>query len=136
MDSSISFLGKGWGFPPVFRRKMMSVEMVTEEDAVFRSIKIILSTNTGERIMSPAFGVNMQPYYFSSMNVQNRAMIEKIVKESLIINEPRIVVEDVITTPLQDKGIMNIEIKYTIRSTNTRYNYVYPFYINEATDMT
>jgi uncharacterized protein len=130
-----SFLGIGWSFPPTFRREWHGVEMLVEEEDVRSSIHIILSTITGERVMLPTFGANLQPYVFDTMNIQNITLIEKIVKEALIFHEPRIIVEDITTTPDQENGILQITIGYTIIVTNTRYNYVFPFYINEATNI-
>ena len=130
-----SFLGIGWGFPPTFRREWYGIEMLVEEEDVRSSLHIILSTITGERVMLPTFGANLQPYIFDTMNVQNRTFIEKIVKEALIFHEPRIIVEEVVATPEQENGILRIDIAYTIIVTNTRYNYVFPFYIHEATNI-
>jgi len=130
-----SFLGIGWGFPPTFRREWYGIEMLVEEEDVRSSLHIILSTITGERVMLPTFGANLQPYIFDTMNVQNRTLIEKIVKEALIFHEPRIIVEEVVATPEQENGILRIDIAYTIIVTNTRYNYVFPFYLHEATNI-
>jgi hypothetical protein len=33
------------------------------------------------------------------------------------------------------EGILNITLDYTIRQTNRRTNMVYPFYLNEGTDL-
>jgi phage baseplate assembly protein W len=129
-----SFLGIGWSFPPTFRREWYGVEMLVEEEDVRSSVGIILSTLTGERVMLPTFGANLQPYVFDAMNVQTRTLIEKIVKEALVFHEPRIIVENV-ATPAGEKGILQIDIAYTIIATNTRYNYVFPFYIKEATNI-
>ena len=85
--------------------------------------------------MLPTFGCNLQPFVFEVMNVPNVAMIEKIVKEALIYHEPRIIVDDVISTPYPDRGLLEINIEYTIITTNTRYNYVFPFYMSEATNI-
>lgn len=130
-----SFLGTGWSFPPTFRREWYGVEMLTAEEDVRSSLGIILSTITGERVMLPTFGCNLQPHIFDTMNVPNIAMIEKIVKEALVYHEPRIIVDLLTTTPFQDRGVLEIDIQYRIIATNTRYNYVYPFYINEATNI-
>ena len=131
-----SFLGTGWGFPPTFRREFYGVEMLSDEADVYSSIGIILATITGERVMLPSFGCNLQPYVFEPMNVPNIAMIEKIVKDALVIHEPRIIVEEVKSTPFQEEGKLEITISYSIILTNTRYNYVFPFYMNEATNIT
>ena len=130
-----SFLGTGWSFPPTFRREWYGVEMLSDEFDVHSSIRIILATITGERIMLPTFGCNLQPYLFEPMNAPNIAMIEKIVKDALVIHEPRIIVEDLVSKVLQDPDGLEIKIGYSIILTNTRYNYVYPFYTKEATNI-
>jgi phage baseplate assembly protein W len=130
-----SFLGTGWNFPPTFRREFYGVEMLSGVEDVNSSIKIILDTITGERVMLPTFGCNLQPHVFDSMNVQNIALIQKIVFEALTYHEPRIIVGDITAGPDQEEGVLTINIPYTIITTNTRYNYVYPFYMKEATNI-
>lgn len=130
-----SFLGTGWSFPLTFRREFYGVEMLTDEADVYSSIGIILSTIQGERVMLPTFGCNLQPYVFEPMNVPNIVMIEKIVKDALLIHEPRIIVNDLVSTPNPNMGLLEINITYTIITTNTRYNYVFPFYMQEATNI-
>ncbi len=130
-----SFLGTGWSFPPTFRRDPVGVEMLHNEEDVHSSIGIILATITGERIMLPSFGCNLQPHVFDPMNVPAIAMIEKIVREALIFHEPRIIVKGLNSLPNQEMGMLEINIEYEIITTNTRYNYVFPFYMNEATNI-
>jgi len=130
-----SFLGTGWSFPVTFYRNPVDVEMLYNEKDVHSSIGIILATITGERIMLPNFGCNLQPYVFETMNVPNIEMIKKIVKEALILHEPRIIVIKLEDKPKQESGLLEINIEYEIITTNTRYNYVFPFYMNEATNI-
>ncbi len=130
-----SFLGTGWSFPPTFRREWYGVEMLSGEDDIRSSIGIILATIPGQRIMLPNFGCNLQPYVFDTMNPANTTLMEKIVHDALVFHEPRIIVGDVTGTPDQAQGMLNIAIEYTVIATNTRYNYVYPFYITEATNV-
>ena len=130
-----SFLGTGWNFPPTFRREWYGVEMLTGEEDIRSSIFIILQTVTGERVMLPTFGCNLQPFVFDVLNVPNIAMIEKIVKEALVYHEPRIIVDELTSVAFQDIGKLEITINYRVITTNTRYNIVYPFYINEATNI-
>lgn len=130
-----SFLGVGWSFPPTFYRDGYRVEMFAEEQDVQSSIQIILSTITGERVMLPTFGCNLQPYLFETMNASNIALVEKIVRDALVFHEPRIIVEDINTTTEEANGVLMINIQYSIITTNTRYNYVFPFYVHEATNI-
>jgi uncharacterized protein len=130
-----SFLGIGWSFPPTFHREPFIVDMLVDAADVESSIQIIISTITGERVMLPTFGCNLQPHVFDTMNTPTVAMVQKIVNDALVYNEPRIIVESVTATPDQANGVLNIDVQYSIITTNTRYNYVYPFYINEATNI-
>lgn len=135
-----SFLGTGWNFPPTFhsiasRGGWYGVEMLSGEEDVRSSLRIILETISGERVMLPTFGCNLLPYVFEVMNVPNVALIEKIVKDALTIHEPRIIVESVLSTAFPDRGLLEINIEYSIITTNTRYNYVFPFYMKEATNI-
>jgi phage baseplate assembly protein W len=130
-----SFLGTGWSYPPSFRREWYGPEMLKEEEDVHSSLRIILETLTGERVMLPTFGCNLQPFVFEPMNPPTIALIEKIVKEALIYHEPRIIVEDLISIPDELNGRLDINIGYSIITTNTRYNYVFPFYMKEATNI-
>ncbi|MDN3581252.1 GPW/gp25 family protein [Mucilaginibacter flavus] len=130
-----TFLGTGWSFPPTFRRETATVDMLANEADVQSSIQIIISTLNGERVMLPNFGCNLQPYVFDVMVAPTIAMVQKIVNDALVYNEPRIIVESVTAVPDQNNGVLNIDVQYTIITTNTRYNYVYPFYINEATNI-
>lgn len=149
-----SFLGTGWSFPPTWRRETGGVDMVSVEENVRKSIQIILSTRStgkvtvlnkdgipelrtisGERVLQPTFGLNLLPYVFEPMNTPNIAMIERMVREALVYNEPRIIVEGLLSTPDPESGLLLVSIDYTIIRTNTRYNYVFPFYMNEATNL-
>ena len=130
-----SFLGVGWGFPPTFRREFYGVEMLVEEDDVRSSLYIILNTLTGERVMLPTFGCNLLPHVFGQITPATLALIEKIIKEAIAFHEPRVIVENLVSTAFHDRGVVETNIEYSIITTNTRYNLVFPFYIREATNV-
>lgn len=130
-----SFLGIGWSFPPAFRRELNGVEMVTGDENVKKSIEIILTTLPGERIMQPSFGCNLHTHVFEEMTVQNIALIQRIVFEALTFHEPRIIVDEITSQFYPESGLLEITIPYTIIRTNTRYNYVFPYYMKEATNI-
>ena len=108
--------------------------MISDREDVESSIRIILSTITGERIMLPNFGCNLIDKVFSPLTPSNIALMEKIIKEALIIHEPRIIVEEL--THHLDEGVIEFNILYLIITTNTRYNLVYPYAFKEATNVT
>lgn len=135
MDRKQTFLGTGWNFPPTFRREFYGVEMIADEADIESSLHILLSTVTGERVMQPRYGCDLTPFVFEPLNISTKTLIEKIVKDAVTINEPRIIADVVTINYTPEEGLININIEYTIITTNTRYNYVYPYYLNEATNL-
>lgn len=135
-NSNNSFLGKGWSFPPTFNKVTGSVEMVSDEEDIRQSLQILLSTSLGERVMQPEYGCNLADYVFEGLSSTTIGYIRERVANSLLFYEPRIVVEriDVTGEGTIDnlEGRFLISITYTIPGTNSRFNYVYDYYRNEA----
>ena len=131
-----NFLGRGWSFPPTFRQEIPGVEMLEKEADVASSLEILLSTTLGERIMLPDYGCNLEELLFESLDTTTKTIIADKIESALLYHEPRI---DVLKIKLDSsrelEGIILIEVEYRIRSTNTRYNLVYPFYKQEGTDV-
>ena len=131
-----AFLGRGLGFPPTFNKDIRDIQMSEGEVDVQESISIILATWPGERILEPAFGCNLERFVFEAQDRATIAKMRDVVETALIMYEPRIDVNEVaISTDESLEGRVIITIDYTVRSTNTRYNYVYPFYLKEGTDL-
>ncbi len=135
-NSNNSFLGKGWSFPPAFNMATGSVEMVSDEEDIRQSLQILLSTSLGERVMQPTYGCNLADYVFEGLSSTTIGYIRERVANSILFYEPRIVVEriDVTGEGTIDnlEGRFLISITYTIPGTNSRFNYVYDYYRNEA----
>lgn len=126
------FLGRGWKFPVNVDVEGQIVMSEYEED-IKEAIWIILSTSKGERVMRPDFGCGIHDYVFAALNTSNLMLIENNVREALTIWEPRIKLLKVET--LAEKaaeGILMINIEYEVRTTNNRFNLVYPFYLKEG----
>ena len=126
------FLGRGWGFP-IAPGLDDEVAMVSDADDIRESIRIILETDPGERVMRPDFGAGLRRMVFEPINTSTMALAQHRVEEALVAWEPRIDVQDVVVTA-EDAvlGILRIRIDYVVRATNTFYNLVYPFYLQEA----
>ena len=130
-----SFLGTGWAFPPSFSNNIATAEMVSNEDDIEQSIHILLSTRPGERVMQPTYGCNMDELVFEPVNTTLITYMSDLVKTAIINHEPRVLLNRVnISESLELEGLVLIEVDYTVRATNSRFNYVYPFYKNENTD--
>lgn len=130
-----SFLGTGWSFPPSFNKEARIIEMVSGEKDIEQSIEIILSTNLGERVMQPRFGCNLRDYVFESLDASLLNYLVDLVKTAILLYEPRVDINNIRVDRSENgqNGQILITVDYNIRGTNTRYNLVYPYYLNEAT---
>ena len=127
-----AFQGTGWGFPPTFRAGGAYVDMVAGQEGIEQSLKILLATTIGERPMLLNYGCNLQGYVFEEMSQTLLNQINSTITNAILYYEARINLNKVnIDTSKQTEGLLNIEIDYTIRSSNSRFNMVYPFYLNE-----
>ena len=132
-DPAKGFLGIGWAFPPHLEADGTLAEAVYEED-VRQAIRIILGTNPGERLMRPDFGAGLNAFVFEPVSTTTLARVKNRVEEALIAWEPRINVEEVkVTTDPPERNKLLIDMTYRLRATNTRFNLVYPFYLQEGT---
>jgi phage baseplate assembly protein W len=130
------FLGRGWSFPPTFDQNIKTVEMAENVEDIRQSLTILLSTIVGERVMNVSYGCNLEPYVFESMDTTTITILKDKIITSILFFESRIEVEDInMDTGNQLEGFLLIEITYRIKSTNARYNFVYPFYSTEATEV-
>lgn len=134
MDNS--FLGRGWGFPPEFDPLTKAVRLVSDEDDIGESLWILLSTRPGERVMQPTYGCGLHALVFESLNERTVSDIRETVERAILFFEPRIRLNRiVIDTDQAHEGVLRIGIDYTVRTTNTRSNIVYPFYFREGTNV-
>ena len=127
-----AFLGRGWGFP-VQAGPDGEVTMTEFEQDIRQSIRIILGTNPGERVMRPDFGAGLNALVFEPLNTTTMALVQHRVELALVTWEPRITVESVqVSTNPEERNLLMIEVSYRVRLTNTFYNLVYPFYLLEG----
>ena len=133
MDEAASraFLGRGWGFP-VGPDGAGDVRLVEHEEDIREAILVILRTNPGERIMRPDFGAGLDALVFEPIDQATIALARHRVERALVLFEPRIDSVSVTITAAPRRGLLEIGIRYRVRSTNTFYNLVYPFYVPEA----
>lgn len=128
MDNAKGFLGSGWKFPIQINPRTGKIAVSSLEENIAESIGIILSTYRGERVMRPEFGSTVPEYMFTSVNYTEKESIAYELNQQLLIDEPRIRDIEVECTEGDIDGKLDIHVSYTIRSTNNRYNKVYPFY--------
>jgi hypothetical protein len=135
MEINKDIIGKGWSFPPEFIKGGDAGEIVMTEgkEDIDSSLYILLNTAFGERVMRPEYGCDLRRFLFDPINAKMEAYINKIVEEAILYFEPRIRPEKVKVDT--EDGKLEITVEYTIKTTNSRSNYVFPFYIKEGSSI-
>jgi phage baseplate assembly protein W len=130
MDARI--LGRGWATPAGLEGAG-EAELAAGAEKVRQSIRLILATRRGERVMRPDFGAGLEDFLFEPISTTTAALIRHRVETALVQWEPRIDVEAV-RVEVGDRrlGRLDVAIDYRIRTSNTFYNLVYPFFLHEG----
>jgi phage baseplate assembly protein W len=129
MAESSEIIGKGISWPMRVDHTG-SIAMSTGPDDIDRSIRMILSTAPGERLMRPEFGCRIWDQLFEPVNPNTLGRMAQAVREAVRQWEPRAELEDVVVTPDEnDSSHVHIRISYILNTTNDRRNLVYPFYM-------
>ena len=137
-DINKVFLGIGWSFPPEFHKHadVLGVKMVAEEEDIGESLRILLSTRPGERVMQPDYGCGLHAMVFETIDESTVTELKDIIDRAILFYEPRITLEDIdVNTEDELDGRLKIQLNYTVRKTNTRSNIVYPFYYLEGSQV-
>ncbi len=130
--SSKAFLGVGWGFPIQPDQDGADVAHVSYEEDIRQALLLILQTDHGERVMRPDFGAGLRALAFEPINTTTMSLARHQVEQALTLWEPRIDGITVKVTADPPLGKLMIDIGYRVRTTNTFYNLVYPFYLQEG----
>lgn len=133
-DADPAFLGRGWAFPPRFDKGTGEALLVQAEEDIAESLRILMETRSGERVMHPNYGCRLHDLVFEPMDSETEAEIEVAITRAILFFEPRIKL-GMITADAGDalEGHLSVTLTYTVIETNERHNMVFPFYITEGT---
>lgn len=129
MTSAI--VGRGWVFPPQVNRQG-SLALTDESSEIEQSLRLILETAPGERVMRPTFGCRLHELVFAPANAQTFAQARRHVEDAIGQWEPRIVLLQVDVRQDSDAtkdGRLLIDIHYRIQANHDRRSLVFPFYL-------
>ena len=133
MDEQKAFLGRGWAWPVQLDPRTGLVASVAYEEDIRQSMRIILETSPGERVMRPNFGCGIHDLVFEAMDSTTIQRIRSTVEEALRRCEARI---DVLSVAVDEsataEGKLLVEIEYRVRKNNQVGNLVFPFYFREG----
>jgi phage baseplate assembly protein W len=123
------FVGRGIAFP-MRVGPTGGLALVSGDEEIAESIRLILGTSPGERPMRPDFGCPIHDHVFAPADASIIGMIAFEVRNSLARWEPRIDVLDVVVSQDESRpSLLYIDISYEISDTNDPRNLVFPFYV-------
>jgi len=124
-----SLIGSGWRFP-IQPDETGSLGYVCGDQNIEQSLKILLLTRLGERAMRNDFGSAASRLVFAPASTQYLRLLETTVREAVRDWEPRVELLDAVaeSTAANETEII-VSISYLVRTTNTRANLVFPFYL-------
>lgn len=128
------FLGRGWRMPVKLDLRTGQVAEVEYEEDIRQSIRIIIETAPGERVMRPNFGCGIHELVFAPMDSLTLQRVCSVIEDALRHYEARIELIEVTVdeTPELSDGRLQIEVDYRVRKTNQVGNLVFPFYFREG----
>ena len=130
------FLGRGWRFPILPDARGM-LGFVEGEENVAQSLRVLLLTALGERVMRPDFGTQAPRLVFAPGSQQYLRLLETTVRDAVRDWEPRVELDDV-SAEMDPSDAPNSEVRaivsvgYRVRQTNTQGNLVFPFYVGQV----
>jgi phage baseplate assembly protein W len=131
-DDGADFRGVGWSFP-VQTDDQGQISLARQDEAIRQSIRLIIETAKGERLMHPTFGCGIHDLVFAPNDPLTAARASFEVREALIDWEPRIEVLNVqAQLATAEENTLLLDVQYRVRSTNNVFNLVYPFYLRRG----
>ena len=65
-----------------------------------------------------------------------RTFLKDRIRTAILIYEPRIALDALdVSSPDPNDGSLRVFVEYRVRSTNSRYNLVFPFYRQDSNEM-
>jgi len=124
-----AYLGTGWAYPIQVDSRTQGIKTASGEDSVRNSIRVIIGTSIGSRIMNRRFGSTAKDTVFDPANDDTVNSLVADIERAIIRFEPR--VQSVSVSGARSGPQIDITVRYRLIITNTQGNLVYPYYIEE-----
>ena len=93
------------------------LNIVVDENAIKRSLRNLIQTNTYERPFSPEIKGNVTAHLFENFSSLTEIRLEKGIRDAILSFEPRVVVQDIIVNSQEDQNRFDVTIRFQIRNT-------------------
>jgi phage baseplate assembly protein W len=92
--------------------------LIKDDEAVKQSIKNLVLTDPGERLMQPFIGGGIRALLFENITPAVLNLIENLVKSTISTYEPRADIINVSASSKYDDNTVNVVVNFYIRNTN------------------
>jgi phage baseplate assembly protein W len=114
----VGLLGQGLSFPPRIGADGR-LAWSADEDNVRESVRVILLTEPGERLMREEFGCGLKRFLFEPNTSTTRELIRERIIQAITRWEPRVTLQDVIVAA-DDENSRLVEISVLFRLVATQ----------------
>lgn len=94
------------------------VTLLKDEDAVKESLKNLILTDPGERLMQPFLGAGIRALLFENITPGTLKLIEEKIKTTIKIYEPRAELLDVLVSSVFDDNTVKVRITFYIQNSS------------------
>jgi len=93
-------------------RQTTDLAGITNKDAVLTSLKNILTTTPGEKLLNPLFGLDLRDYLFEVVSETKGFFLAQTILNGITVQEPRISVDfiEVLADIDEMQYIINLEL--------------------------
>ena len=93
-----------------------NMKLVANAESIKQSVNNIFLTNFYERPYQPELGGNVLAELFENMTPITEYNVARNIRQALENSEPRAVIEDINTTPVEDQNTLRVSIKFSVRN--------------------
>ena len=110
------FLGRGWWMPVMLDERTGRVREVEYEEDIRQSIRIIVETAQGERVMRPDFGCGLLHQVFEPGGPDVAAATQYLAHSALERELGEVIVIDGLSVEARDAALV-VTVSYVVRRT-------------------
>ena len=105
--------------PELFKQNEVSdLKPIYDASAVITSIKNILTTSPGEKLLNPNFGLDLRDYLFEPITETRAFFLGTDLYNGLVDQEPRISIDTLDVVAVADENTYEITLNISIPSLN------------------
>ena len=94
------------------------LDELLDGEAIVNSVKNILTTTPGEKLLNPTLGLDFRSFLFEPISLTTSYFIAQNVYENLGLQEPRVDLQGVTVEGFPEDNEYRIEIRYSIPNLN------------------